>query len=283
MALDQTLSADLQAQVYAMIADLELGFGQMEKSITAASRGLRRANDPVVFTRTAMTLARAYLLTGDPYSANAVLFDASTDLTGGSLERLASVFSSFARYQHVGPKHGLQDEGQRVVLALAALQPDDVTSFADALIVSKAYSAVGLRSKAIDRLSEALDIAPAGYWNERIRLQLAEMYYASQALDKANETIESFGTVSAGLLPKVLYLHASVQLDLGNLEQTEAICRRLLSMDIDQGVQSSALEKLGETLQRSGDHYAAALCFAGLLPKSGGMTWVSESETTVSP
>ncbi|QDV44288.1 hypothetical protein Enr13x_41520 [Stieleria neptunia] len=283
MALDQTLSAKLQAQVYAMIADLELEFGQLEKSITAASRGLRRAAEPAVFARTAMTLAKAYLLTGDPYSANAVLFDASADLAGESLGRLASVFSSFARFQHVGPTLGLQDEGQRVVLALAALQPDDVASFADALIVSKAYSAVGLRSKAIDRLSEALDIAPAGYWNERIRLQLAEMYYASQALDKANETIESFGTVSAGLLPKVLYLHASVQLDLGNLEQSETICRRLLGMNLDQGIQSSALEKLGETLQRSGDHYAAALCFAGLLPKSEGTAPETDGEAAVSP
>ncbi|PAY17000.1 hypothetical protein CKO51_23475 [Rhodopirellula sp. SM50] len=283
MALDQTLSAELQAQVYSMIADLELEFGQLEKSITAASRGLRRADDPAVFARAAMTLATAYLLTGDPYSANAVLFEASPSLSGAPLERLASVFSSFARFQHVGPTLGLQDEGQRVVLALAALQSDDVVSYADALIVSKAYSAVGLRSNAIDRLNEALDIAPAGYWNERIRLQLAEMYFASQALDKANETIESFGTVSATLLPRVLYLHASVQLELGNLEQSEAICRRLLSMEIDQEIQSSALEKLGQTLQRSGDHYAAALCFAGLLPKSEGAASEAGGETAVSP
>ncbi|QEF98845.1 hypothetical protein Mal15_29020 [Stieleria maiorica] len=283
MALDQTLSPALQAEVYAMIADLELEFGQMSKSITAASRGMRRADDPVVLARTAMTLARGYLLTGDPYSANSVLFDVSADLAGGPLERLASVFSSYARFQHVGPKHGLQDEGQRVVLALAALQPQDIVSFADSLIVSKAYSSVGLRSKAIGNLSAALENAPPGYWNERIRLQLAEMYYESLDLDQANTTIESFGTVSADLLPEVLYLHASVQLDMGNLEQSEIICRRILAMQVDQSIQSDALEKLGETLQKSGDHYAAALCFAGLLPETEGNASSGNDATTVTP
>ncbi|WP_182868223.1 hypothetical protein [Stieleria mannarensis] len=283
MALDQTLSPTLQSEIYAMIADLELEFGQLSKSITAASRGMRRADDPAVLARTAMTLARAYLLTDDPYSANSVLFDVSGDLAGGALQRLASVFSSFARFQHVGPKHGLQDEGQRVVLALAALQPEDMVSFADSLIVSKAYAAVGLRSKAIDNLNAALDTAPAGYWNERIRLQLAEMHYKSLDLDQANATIESFATVSADLLPEVLYLHASIQLDMGNLEQSESICRRILAMQVDQTIQSDALEKLGETLQKSGDHYAAALCFAGLLPGTEGDAASGDQGSTVTP
>lgn len=267
MALDQTLSAMLQAEVYAMIAELELEFGQPKKAITAASRGLRRADNPKILTRTAMTLARAYLLTDDPLSANAVLFDTSAVLTGDRMRRLASVFGAFARFRHVRPKHGLQDEGQRLVMALAALDPGDVTSFADALIVSEAYSSVGLRSKAIESLQVALDIAPAGYWNERIRFQLAKMYYESTALDKANAIVESFAAVSSDLLPDVLLLHAAIQLDLGDLESCESICRRILDMEVAPSIKSQALDKLGQVLQRTGNHYAAALCFAGLLPE----------------
>ncbi|MCA9137416.1 MAG: tetratricopeptide repeat protein [Planctomycetales bacterium] len=266
LALDQTLSTTLQAHVYAMIGELELEFGQPGKAVTAASRGLRRADDPKVISRTVMTLARAYLLADDPFSANAVLFDASDDLTTEPIKRLASVFGTYARFQHVQPKQGLQDEGQRLVMALAALDPKDVTTFADALIVSDAFASVGLRSQAIDSLQLALDIAPPGYWNEKIRLQLAETYYQASELARANETVESFGSVSADLLPTVLFLHASIQLDMGQLEQTEAICRRILRMNVDEAMKAKALDKLGQVLQRSGQHYAAALCFAGLLP-----------------
>lgn len=267
MTLDQTLSTELQANVYSMIAELELEFGQPAKAITAASRGIRRAEDPQLITRSAMTLARAYLLSGDPFSANSVLFDASADLTGERNKRLASVFGTYARYQHVKPKHGLQDEGQRLLMALSALDPNDVQTFADALIVSDAFTSVGLRSKAIDSLQVALDIAPPGYWNDKIRLQLARMYYDATSLELANATVESFGSVSADLLPTILLLHASIQLDMGNLEACESICRRILAMDTDKELQADTLNKLGETLQRSGQHYAAALCFAGLLPE----------------
>lgn len=286
LALDQTLSATLQAHVYALIGELELEFGQPGKAITAASRGLRRAKDPKVISRTVMTLARAYLLADDPFSANAALFDASNDLTTEPIVRLASVFGTYARFQHVQPKQGLQDEGQRLVMALAALDPQDVTTFADALIVSDAFASVGLRTQAIESLEVALDIAPPGYWNERIRLQLAEMYYKATDLARANETVESFGSVSAGMLPTVLYLHASIKFDMGQYAATETICRRLLRMEIDEAFKAKALEKLGQSLQQSGWHNAAALCFAGFLPdpvdaqgSDDGATFLPTGET----
>ena len=120
MTLDQTLSSQLQGNVYAMIAELELKFGQPEKAITAASRGLRRAEDQDVLGRTVITLARAYLLNEDPFSANKILFEFSDELRSHQHQRLASVFSSFARYKSIGPTHGLQNEGERLMMALAA-------------------------------------------------------------------------------------------------------------------------------------------------------------------
>jgi hypothetical protein len=78
--------------------------------------------------------------------------------------------------------------------------------------------------------------------------------------------IEGFQNVSADRLPDALQLHARIQLELGELETTEAICRRLLAMEIDDAAKSQTLNLLGRAFRMQGKHYAAALCFAGVLP-----------------
>lgn len=283
MALDQTLTASLQGDVYAMIAKLELELGQAEKAITAGSRGLRRAQDPEVLSRCAMTLSKAYLLNDDPDSANQVLFDQSQAIIGDSQRRLASVFSSFARYQRNPSRGGLQDEGQRLVMALAMMKPDDPKGFADALIVSQAYALVGIKTKAIESLKQALATAPAGFWSERIRLELAKAYYEAEKLQEADETIAGFGQVTLGMLPQVLLLHANVKFDAQQLDQCEAICRRIVSLDVDQSIQAEALNKLGMVLNEKGQHYAATLCFAGLLPEPIKANSDSEPQGVATP
>ena len=267
MALDQTLAAKLQGEVYSMIADLELELGQPGKAITAGTRGLRRTDDPDAIARTVLTLARAYLLSGDMDSANQLLFDYSADLTRPSEQRLASVFSTYARYKRSRPKTGLQDEGQRLVLSLASFDPGDAVTFADALIVSNAFESIGLRTKAENNLRVALQSAPEGFWSERVRYALAKMLYEAASLDKANEVVGGFGSVSVEMLPSVLYLQASIQLDMGNLESCESICRRILAFEIDDALKAKTLNKLGQSLERLGDHYASALCYAGYLPE----------------
>ena len=268
LALDQTLTVSLEGDVYAMIAELELELGQPDKAITAAARGLRRAQDRDVTGRCVMMLARAYLLDDDPDSANRVLFEQSQNLSVESQRRIASVFGSYSRYQRMPSRGGLQDEGQRLVMSLAQLRPSDIDGFADALIVSQAYASVGLRTSTIESLQKALADAPEGFWAERIRFELAKAHYEAGQLQQANETIEGYGQVSMDLLPAVLMLHANVKYDAHDFDGCEAVCRRILGLDkIDEALQSDALNKLGNVLNEKGDHYAATLCFAGLLPE----------------
>ncbi len=266
MTLDQTLVTSLQAQVYAMIAELELELGQPQKAITAGGRGLRRAQDTEIVTTAALTLARAYLIDGDPDSANSVLFNHSDQISGAKAQRLASVFSTYARYLRVRPQSGLQDEGQRLVMALAALEPGDASDFIDSLLISNAYASIGVRTKAIENLRRALEEAPEGFWREQIRMDLAKALFDASDFTAANSVIEGFQNVSADRLAVALQLHARIQLALGELETTEAVCRRLLAMEIDDATKSQTLNLLGQVFRTQGKHYAAALCFAGVLP-----------------
>ncbi|MEM6470363.1 MAG: hypothetical protein AAF802_12475 [Planctomycetota bacterium] len=266
MTLDQTLTASLQARVYSMIASLELELGQPTKAVVAASRGIRRADDDAVASDLLLTLVRSYLLIDDPDSANSALFDYGSAVQDPARQRIAGVFSSYSRFQRLKPKVGLQDEGQRLVMSLASLREGDMETFADGLILSQAYSAIGLSAKAVDNLREALQRAPSGFWQERIQFSLASLLFENAQVEKAKEVVESFGSVSAEILPSVLLLQARIQLKLGELESCEATCRRLLEQQLDEETKSSSLNLMGQSLERRGDHYAAALCFAGLLP-----------------
>ncbi len=267
-ALDQTLSPRLQAASYAHIAELELQLGRPGRAIPAASRGLRLAKDPSRVAHNLMTLAKAYLLDSDPFSANQVLFDNSPSLADERSKRLASVISTYARFQAVKPLSGLQNEGERLVLALVALHPDDPQNFIDHLLVSRAYNDVGFGSKAIEHLSVASSNVTSGYWENRIRFELSEMLYRDAEFEQANETLQTItATSNQPLRMKVQLLNARIQLALGLPLDCESICQTLLKLPLDEESKKQTLELLGKAYQQSGRHYSAALCFAGLLPE----------------
>ncbi|NND98990.1 MAG: hypothetical protein HKN47_16870 [Pirellulaceae bacterium] len=268
-ALDQTLSPTLQASCYANIADLELTLGRPGKAIAAASRGLRMSADSDQSSENLMTLAIAYLVEGDPFSANRILFTHSASLTDPRSKRLASVIATFARYQAVGPTRGLQNEGERLVMALAAITPTDARNFVEHLILSRAFAAVGFRTKAIEHLSVATNLVEGGYWENRSRLELSEVLFEASELERANEAVETIlQTADVAFEARVRLLDAQIKLGLGRYADCEAICTRLLKLPLDTDSKKQALDLMGQSYQAMDKHYSAALCFAGLMPES---------------
>ncbi len=268
-ALDQTLSPPLRGSCYAMIAQLELQLGRPDKAIAAASRGLRLSGSGRHAAQNLLTLAKSYLFESDPFSANRVLFKNATMLTDSRNNRLASVIATYARFQATGPASGLQNEGERLVLSLAALRPDDAEDFVDHVLISRAFHAVGFRSKAIEHLRIAAEDVNDGYWELRVRLELAEMLYLAAEIEKANETLESMLlTPGDALAVKFNLLKAKVKFDLMLTAECESICQSLLKLQLDEEDKKQTLNLLGHVYEKTGKHYSAALCFAGLLPEN---------------
>ncbi|MGB7346355.1 MAG: tetratricopeptide repeat protein [Pirellulaceae bacterium] len=269
LSLDQTLSPSLQAMAYSRIGEIEITQGRPERAVVAASRGLRMASDADDSNRTLIALAKAYLLMSDAYSANQVLFNHASSLTDERSQRLATVISTHARYEVIKPTHGLQNEGERLVLSLAALQPGDPRDFVDHLLVSRAFAAVGFRSKAVSHLSVAAETMPPGYWASRIPLELAEILLEAGELKRAAETLQAVKRSDNELMRvRALFLEAQINNDLGQPREVQAVCQRLLEMQLADVDQKRALRLLGKAYQKSGKHYSAALCFAGLLPEA---------------
>ncbi|QDT11878.1 tetratricopeptide repeat protein [Planctomycetes bacterium K23_9] len=267
LALDQTLSPRLQGKAYARIGEIEILSGRPEHAVAAASRGLRLAAEDVDANRSLMALAKAYLLMSDAYSANQALFNHASSLTDERSKRLATVLSTHARFEVIKPTDGLQNEGERLVLSLASLRADDPRDFVEHLMVSRAFAAVGFRSKAINHLSIATDQVQPGYWQSRIPLELAEILFQSGDLDRAVETLKTMvASDDVTMQTRAKFLKAEIHLKLNQLDQVESLCNELLRMTLSEIDQRRALQMLGKAFQKSGQHYSAALCFAGLLP-----------------
>ncbi|MEM8733678.1 MAG: hypothetical protein AAGG44_05635, partial [Planctomycetota bacterium] len=267
-ALDQSLAPQLQAEAYSEIGRLELEMGRADKAIQASARGLRHAIDSRLAGQALMTLCRGYLLEGDPYSANRVVYDNADRIQRPSNKRLATVFSSYARFQATKPVQGLQAQDQRLLLALGGLKPGDVEHFLDHLIVGRAYYDIGQRSTATVHLNVAASMVQGDYWKDRIRFELSEVEYLAGNYKSALQILES----SERSTQDVLYvglrtLQAKAKRRLGDLDGCIRICRDLLAMDIDEQGKRDSLKLLGEAYQSAGDLRSASLCFAGLLPK----------------
>ncbi len=268
LALDQTLSPELQAMAYSWIGEIEIRLGRPQRGVAASSRGLRLATRPEEKNRSLMALAKAYLLLSDAYSANQTLFTHASGLTDPASRRLATVLTTHSRFQVTKPTNGLQNEGERLVLSLAALQADDAKDFVEHLMVSRAFAAVGFRSKAIEHLTRAASEVPSGYWQTRIPIELAEILNEAGDYQKALETLRSMEQVDdPSLRIRSLLLENKIVARTGDTSQVIENCKALLKLDLDEADQKQVMRMLGNAYQNSGQHYSAALCFAGLLPE----------------
>ncbi|TWU02157.1 hypothetical protein [Stieleria varia] len=275
-SLDQTLVPRMQTLSYGMIADLELQLGQPENAVIAASRGLRIGNDPEVTRNSFLTLVKAYLLQSDPLSANRVLHTHEALITDDATKRLSSVLSAFARFQITKPTRGLQNEGERLVLALATLKSSDAKSFIDHLVVSRAFHSVGFTSKAIEHLSVASQLVKGPFWSNRIPLELAEMLISNGEYESAQTTLATVSSdADEQLQIKKLKMTATVENELHHWDGCIQVCKSLLNLPIDDETKKFALNLMGRCYRQTDQHYSAALCFAGLMPESKEQTAAS--------
>ncbi len=266
-ALDQTLESGMQAAAYCQISQLELNLGRPDKSIAAATRSLRLSDDSDLSAQSLMVMAKANLVEADPYTANKALFDNRQFVTDPSQQRMATLLSSYAQYQVVRPQVGLQNQGERLVLSLVALEPKDTADFLDHLIVGRAYYDVGFRTKALNHLQIASTLVSSPYWRDRIGYELAEVQYLAGDYAASYATLSQIKRTQVdGLYLGIELLRSKALRKLGQPIPALELTRELLSKAESEDMKIQVLRTMGEVFQQLSEHRSAALCFAGLLP-----------------
>ena len=281
-AVDQSLNLALQAKSYAWIGRLELKQGRADRAVYALSRGLSLAQNAQVRQDALMNLAKSYLLESDPFSANRILFNHAESVIDLSEKKKAAVFSAYARYLGMVPSEGLRNEGERMVVALATITPEDASGFVDRLLIGRAFFEVGFNSRATEFLQLALEIAPNNYWRRRVSFELATILYRSGELSAAAEHFSLLlqGEPDVSSLLAQIKL-ADIALSQNKPEQCLETCKDIWKQNISDDQKAKTLSMMGQAYQRLGRHHVAAIYFSGMVPHETGIN--ATSNTMPSP
>jgi lipopolysaccharide biosynthesis regulator YciM len=215
----------------------------------------------------ALTLARAYLISNQPLSANQVLFDNRDSFAGSTLESSAAVVGCLARYLGTSEQSSKTSEGNRLLSAIAMAHPNQYEHFLDIYIAARAWLELGFREKAIEMLTLAADTTNISAWRRQFLFELGVQLVFSNQQDRAMSVFEFIVTGEEDeWLNRSLVQLGSLYAQAKRYEDTIQIGERLMKQPIDENLRLQTLQLMGKAYRELGQHHTAAICFAGMWP-----------------
>ena len=277
-SVDQSLDHKIQAASYARIGELELDKGNLDGAIYAAARGIALVSDEQVRQDLVLTLARSYLLKSDPFSANKVLFDNADSIIDPSANRKAAVLGAYARYLGAPAVEGLQNQAERLIIALTSITPEDTANFIDALIIGRAFFEVGFTSRSTKLMKQAQSKATREFWSRKIAYEVGTHHYRSGDFFEAEEVFEQLAGGDDEIGTKAKLKWAEISLAADAPDRSLELCKQLWTRQLDHSEKVATLSLMGKSYQQLGRHRAAAVCFSGMVPHEEAETADAHAE-----
>lgn len=267
LAIDQTLNANLESSSYCLLSRLHLSMGQVDHAIKAGRRGLATAETVKQREMAAVNLARSYLLNKDPFSANRTLFQNHDFIKDPDQRAVSAILGAFARSIGISDRGGVEKANNRLLSAMSMMKDEQYDSFADCYVASMAYENIGFRNRAIRMLLLALTKPDIGAWQRRVLFELGMLQKDAGHFEDAITTFESLTRQSDQWCTNALQQIAGIYSTTNQADQTIVACKRLWQRELNEPQKNRTLQLLGNAFQRKGEHHAAALCYAGMLPE----------------
>ena len=265
-AIDQTVDPNVEASGYCLLSHLHVVTREIKEAIKAGRRGLATAVTLDQRQEAALNLAKAYLLDNDPYSANLTLFRNRKMIKEQNHRMIAAFLGAYARSIGGSDKESIQIAQNRLLTALSALETDQFETFSDCYIASMAYESLGFRDRAVSMLTLALSKPEVGTWQRQVFFELGML---QRKMELHSDAISSFNLLVSQddkWRSKALIQLASLYSETKQWDECIAVCKALWNSGLDEAEKKSTLQILGRAFQAKGQHYSAALCFAGMLP-----------------
>ena len=242
--------------------------GKLDLSIQSSRRGLATATNDHQRQFAALNLARAYLLLGEPFSANNVIFKQQQSISDSDHKAMASILGAFARLNGTRDDYGIRVARNRLMRSAAAVQNSQYQSFADCYFAAISFRQLGFDDRAIDKLVLALSMPDVGQWQRQILYELAVLQKKTGNNQAATAGLKSLVETDDRWSLLALEQLASIYSETDQTELCIRTCKQLWQANLTENQKRSALELLGGVFQQKGEHHSAALCFAGMLPHS---------------
>lgn len=273
-AVDQSVDPKVQSSGYWHVAQLKLEQGAFDESVRAGGRSIATARHVAQRRLTALTMARAYLMKGDPASANQVLFDQRHSFVDSELYSIGAMLGAYARFLGSHDSTARTIAAERLLTALVMTPDDQYQSFIDYYLAGQAYDQLGFPERAIQKYRLALrntDLVP---WQRRVVFELArdmlndspESTDAVELLEYLVQQADDQWTVQSQVLLGQYWL------DREDYQACLTVLHRLWQSqgELDPETRKHVLIMMGKSYSALGKHHTAAICFAGYYPPPEG-------------
>lgn len=266
-ALDQTFDPTIESAAYALLGRIHLSEGDLDRCILTSQRAITLAKNDTEKRFAALNLARAKLLSKDPFGANDAIFRNQTALDGSlNSHAVAAIIGTYSRSIGLSDQKGIERARGRLLQAVYGAEPKSLESFADCYIAGLAFRTFGLEQKALDKFQLALARPDVGFWHRKISYELATSH---EKVGNEEDAIKIFERLSNE--PDTWAIHsmerlATLYAKTEKYDDCIDVCTRLLAFDLKENQVKFVLETMGNVFDKRGEHHNAALCFGGMLP-----------------
>jgi len=254
-------------------AQLYLGSLLLEKEERGAAirplmRALGSANDTRIKSAAAVPLASAYLFANNFVAANTALVEESEFLKDSPYAKLAVTFASLARFRMANGTAAAVHQGRQLVSAIADVNSDDMFSVSGVLVLGDAMRSLGMALEMEEQYRQSLGRPLRPWLRDRFRLELLDHYEQIHDFDSAGDVLQQL-MADADQEDRCYYelRLAELEYNHGNSNRCLTICRELVRQCSVQDHRDQALRLMGRVFEDKEDHYRAAICFAGMIPR----------------
>ena len=267
-AIDTASNKHIAALAYYLISQFQLQLGELDESLAATSRSISLSQEDPLTTQAVLQQTRIYLLQNKPFAANQAIFQQRQLFNENPDKVIAGFLGSLSRFLGSELAEAKRNESYRLVTYMDELQSSPNLSTIDRYLIGRAWQNLGFDDKALGQLETALAGCTETYWRERLLFELAIQHQRHRDYEEAIRCYQHLaraGNLETATTAKIQILEA--QLELRQFPEAIATGRELLAAKLAPEQQKSVLTSLGLAYRQIGEPYAAALCFAGMLPQ----------------
>lgn len=266
-AADLARGQTLEPVAYLYLGRLLLDDEQIEEAIRQLVRAESLARDPRACCRSAMTLASAYLLSGNPPAANTTLMNHRDVLKASPEQAEAAFLGALARFRGTAHPAEIARRGRVLINALSHVEPARFFGSTGYLLLGQAHDELGLPSQMEEVYREALRVNPANLLRDRIQFELAQRLAENRQWPQAKELLQTLVDVGGSHWKlRARFSLAELALEQDQFEDCLHWCYELVDIPMSADEKQALLKLMGRAYERQADHLKAALCFAGLVP-----------------
>lgn len=260
--VDRAPGHELAPLAYMRIGRLYLEEYDGQRAIQPLRRAVSSGAGSSTLPAAVVTLAAAYLMTGNPRAASALLLEHRSQLHREPYRAAAGFLDSFARYRATVNRKELEREASVLLAALLAAQDSVVLGHPGKLLAGQAYRELGLGEQ-MARVYEQTLPEVRGLMAGEMSFQLAEAWLAADKRDAGVKLLAALTEADHGpWTPRACQRLAEIALQEKQPEVCLKWCRQLLRSP--RGVEVPAVMKLmGRAYEQAGDYAQAARCYAG--------------------